>query len=108
MNYSLAEDITPERYRKTLDRALKRIRDFQAQYLVVALGLDTAKGDPTGTWTLAPEDFRLNGAASGALGLPTLFVQEGGYRPRTLGSNARAFFQGGWDGAQQVKAKNRV
>jgi ribosomal protein S18 acetylase RimI-like enzyme len=30
----------------------------------------------------------------GELGLPTVVVQEGGYRTRTLGTNARSFFQG--------------
>jgi acetoin utilization deacetylase AcuC-like enzyme len=35
----------------------------------------------------------------GALGLPTLVVQEGGYRIRTLGANANNFFSGLWDGA---------
>ncbi|MBU2478760.1 MAG: histone deacetylase family protein [Gammaproteobacteria bacterium] len=108
VNYPLAEDSSPERYRKTLERALKRIREYKAQYLVIALGLDTAKGDPTGTWALTPEDFRLNGVAIGASGLPTLFVQEGGYRTRTLGYNARAFFQGVWEGAQQTKAKKSL
>jgi acetoin utilization deacetylase AcuC-like enzyme len=66
----------------------------------VALGLDPAKGDPTGTWTLAAADFRRNGAAIGALRLPTLVVQEGGYRTRSLGANARAFFQGLVEGTE--------
>jgi len=30
----------------------------------------------------------------GELGLPMLVVQEGGYRTRTLGANARHFFEG--------------
>ena len=30
----------------------------------------------------------------GELGLPTLEIQEGGYRTRTLGLNARSFFEG--------------
>ena len=61
----------------------------------MALGLDTAKGDPTGTWSLDREGLsRANGRMIGGLGLPTLVVQEGGYRTRTLGVNARAFFEG--------------
>ena len=66
----------------------------------MALGLDTAKGDPTGTWTLTPDDFAENGRRIGALGLPTLVVQEGGYRTRTLGRNARSFFEGLHKGAR--------
>jgi len=56
--------------------------------------LDPAKGDPTGTWSLRAEDFVANGKMIGELNLPTLVVQEGGYRTRTLGVNARSFFQG--------------
>ena len=108
LNYPLAEDASPERYRKTLGRALARIRDFRPAYLVLALGLDTAKGDPTGTWSLTAADFRRNGLAVGALGLPTLVVQEGGYRTRTLGVNARAFFEGLWEGWQQLKTSRRA
>jgi hypothetical protein len=34
----------------------------------------------------------------GSLRLPTLIVQEGGYRTRSLGTNARHFFLGLWKG----------
>ena len=64
--------------------------------MVVALGLDTAKSDPTGTWSLRAEDFRRNGLAVGGLGRPILVVQEGGYKTRSLGTNARNFFAGLW------------
>jgi hypothetical protein len=63
-------------------------------FLIAALGLDTAKGDPTGTWSLGGADFEWNGRRIGSLRLPTLVVQEGGYRTRVLGVNARRFFQG--------------
>ena len=65
---------------------------------MVALGLDTAKGDPTGTWSLKTADFEQNGRLIGAMRLPTLVVQEGGYNTRKLGVNARAFFIGLWKG----------
>jgi acetoin utilization deacetylase AcuC-like enzyme len=39
-------------------------------------------------------DFENNGREIGALKLPTLVVQEGGYRIRSLGINARSFFTG--------------
>ncbi len=94
LNLPLPETITPERYRETLKKALLAIRKFGANYLVLGLGLDTAKADPTGTWSLVAEDFRQNGRLIGGLDLPILVVQEGGYRTRTLGINARAFFEG--------------
>jgi len=93
-NFPLKEEINGEEYRLTLNRALQKIKIFKPEYLVVALGLDTAKGDPTGTWTLGAKDFYLNGSMIAELGLPSLVIQEGGYRNRVLGINARYFFKG--------------
>jgi len=98
VNYPLAEDITVAQYTQVLARALKRVREFNPAYLIICLGLDTAKGDPTGSWPLVADDFKRNGAMIGALGYSTLVVQEGGYRTRTLGVNARHFFEGLWEG----------
>ncbi len=70
----------------------------------VALGLDPAKGDPTGTWSLGIKDFEANGQLLGAMKLPTLVVQEGGYRTRTLGKNAKHFFRGLVDAAHALPA----
>jgi len=94
LNLPLTERATPARYRRALATALATIREFDPTYVVLSLGLDTAKADPTGTWTLAAEDFRRNGEMIRALDLPILIVQEGGYRTRTLGVNARHFFEG--------------
>lgn len=94
LNLPLPETVSGEKYRKALALAMERIKDFRPTFLVVALGLDPAKGDPTGTWSLAGKDFELNGKMIGAAGLPTLVVQEGGYRTRTLGTNALRFFSG--------------
>lgn len=94
LNLPLPEKLDGEGYRKALALALNRIETFKPAFLIVALGLDTAKGDPTGTWSLTARDFRVNGEAIGSLGLPTVVVQEGGYRTRTLGRNAMSFFNG--------------
>ncbi len=94
LNLPLPEKQDGPQYRRALARALERVAAHRPAALVVCLGLDTAKGDPTGSWTLGPDDLEENGRRIGALGLPTVVVQEGGYRTRTLGRNARAFFQG--------------
>ncbi len=94
LNLALPEVVDGPKYRKSLERAFRRIEEFDPDFLVVALGLDTAKGDPTGTWRLSAKDFEQNGRMIGELGLPTLVVQEGGYRTRSLGVNARNFFLG--------------
>jgi len=99
INYPLAEDIDSHVYREMLEKALKQIARFRPEFLIVLLGLDTARGDPTGSWNLRARDFERNGEIIGELDLPTLVVQEGGYSTRVLGSNARHFFQGLWKGA---------
>lgn len=94
LNITLPEKIDAKRYASALDEAMRRIEAFAPAFLIVALGFDTGKGDPTGTWPLSPEDFAANARRIARPGLPTLVVQEGGYRTVTLGANARAFFTG--------------
>jgi acetoin utilization deacetylase AcuC-like enzyme/GNAT superfamily N-acetyltransferase len=98
INYPLPEYITAEKYRSTLATALKRIKAYQPDYLIVCLGLDTAKSDPTGTWEHSAEDFFKIGHLIGKQKYALVVVQEGGYRTQTLGNNARQFFQGLWEG----------
>ena len=98
LNIPLPEVQDGKQFRVALSNAITAIREFSPKFLVVCLGLDPAKGDPTGTWSLGAEDFKLNGLMIGEMNLPTLVVQEGGYRTRTLGVNARNFLQGMMDG----------
>jgi acetoin utilization deacetylase AcuC-like enzyme/GNAT superfamily N-acetyltransferase len=107
LNMPLPEHVDGDAYRRVLARALERIAKFAPTFLVVSLGLDVVRGDPTGSWSLSARDLLLNGRMVGALGLPTLVVQEGGYRTRTLGVNARNFFQGLWQGAHRREAEPR-
>lgn len=104
VNLPLPESVTVERYQKTLRAALARIVEFRPVSIVLSLGLDTAKADPTGTWSLRAEDFQRNGTLIGAINIPTLVVQEGGYNTRNLGTNARHFFSGLWEGRRVAKS----
>ncbi len=101
LNLALPEAVDGQAYRKSLTLALRRIEAYGPQFLIVALGLDPAKGDPTGTWSLTVKDFAANGRMIGGLGLPMAVIQEGGYRTQTLGKNALAFFRGLVAGASQ-------
>ncbi len=96
-NFPLKEELDGKEYRLTLGKALLIIRKFKPDYLIIALGFDTAKGDPTGTWKLTIKDFSMNGKMIAGLRLPTLFIQEGGYKTRVLGINARYFMKGFYD-----------
>lgn len=94
LNIPLPEKLDGDGHAKALRRAIARISEFKPAFLVVSLGFDAAKGDPTGTWSLLPADFQREGRLIAELNLPTLVVQEGGYRTVSLGANARAFFTG--------------
>ncbi|MGE4443278.1 MAG: histone deacetylase family protein, partial [Desulfomicrobium sp.] len=104
-NYALPEEMDGDGYAEVLRRALGFIRDFDPAFLVLCLGLDPAKGDPTGTWRLQAKDFFLNGKLIGALGRHTVVVQEGGYRIRSLGVNAGNFFQGLFEGSRLARSR---
>ena len=104
VNFPMPEHLDGPGHLAVLDKALKRIARFDPAFLVVALGLDPAKNDPTGSWSLIARDFENNGRAIGALNLPTLVVQEGGYRIRSLGVNARSFFTGLWTAMREAAA----
>ena len=99
VNIPLPEILSPEDYIQELTEILKRVKRFRPTYLVVPLGLDTAKEDPTGSWSMEAPDFETVGGLIGALNLPTLVVQEGGYDTRVLGTNAVHFFKGLWSAA---------
>lgn len=94
INYPLPSSTTGSQYQKTLRLALEKITEFNPAYCVLALGLDTAKGDPTGSWKFIAKDFIENGRLVGSLKRPTLVVQEGGYDTQVLGKNAKSFFEG--------------
>lgn len=100
LNVPLPEGVDGQAYRQALVKLVRRAEEFTPAFIVVALGLDTAKNDPAGTWLLQARDFRQNGQIIGSLRLPTLVVQEGGYNLRTLGINARHFFEGLWEAQQ--------
>jgi acetoin utilization deacetylase AcuC-like enzyme/GNAT superfamily N-acetyltransferase len=105
VNFPGPERLDGPGYRRRLRLALARVRRFRPTYLVVALGLDAARGDPTGSWSLGADDFERNGRMIASLRLPTLVVQEGGYRTRTLGTNARQFFTGLWKATYRSDAR---
>jgi acetoin utilization deacetylase AcuC-like enzyme len=61
------------------------VRERSAAALVVPLGVDAAAGDAQSPLAVTAAGFRAAGRALGALGLPTVVVQEGGYDLDTIG-----------------------
>ncbi len=94
LNLPLEENVGELVYLKTLTKALNRIEEFAPTFLVVSLGFDIMKGDPTGSFALTSESMRKIGTAIGYMNMPTLVVQEGGYNLQNLKTGAIAFFSG--------------
>ena len=61
------------------------VRERGAAALVVPLGVDAAGGDPESPLAVTAGGLRAAGRALGALGLPTVMVQEGGYDLDAIG-----------------------
>ncbi len=94
LNLPLPRKTDDAGYLKTLDTALDRITSFGADVVVVALGLDAFEGDPFQGLAVTTPGFARIGTAIAALGLPTLFVQEGGYICDGLGDNLTSVLSG--------------
>ena len=91
-NFPLLQGRDEKQYLEVLDKALAIIRRFQPSWLVVSLGLDIMKGDPTGTFKITPAGMGEIARRIGQLGYPTLVVQEGGYSVQNLRTGSKAFF----------------
>lgn len=68
-----------------VDRLAGAVSAFGATALVVSLGVDAAGDDPESPLLITRDGYHEAGATLGALGLPTVAVQEGGYHLETLG-----------------------
>ena len=79
VNYPLPWGTGFPAWSEALEDACKRVADYAPDVLLVSLGVDTFKGDPISKFRLESDDFTAYGARIARLGLPTLFVMEGGY-----------------------------
>lgn len=94
LNLPLPAGTQADTWLAALDAACARAAAHRPDALVVSLGLDTFAGDPISKFALQSEDFLRVGARLGRLGLPTVFVLEGGYAARELGVNAVNVLEG--------------
>jgi acetoin utilization deacetylase AcuC-like enzyme len=81
-------------YMQALARAKTAIDAFAPGALVVALGLDASEHDPLKGLSVTTLGFRRIGQAIARMGLPTVFVQEGGYLSDILGANLTSVLAG--------------
>jgi acetoin utilization deacetylase AcuC-like enzyme len=93
-NVPLAPGTGDEHWVETVAALAAWARDGGARALVVSLGVDAAAGDPESPLRVTPDGFRRAGRALGALRLPTVVVQEGGYDLETIGGLVREALTG--------------
>jgi acetoin utilization deacetylase AcuC-like enzyme len=77
-----------------LETACVKMAGFSPQALVVSLGVDGFSGDPRSHFGLSSGDFLRIGERIGFLGLPTVFVFEGGSVVPELGINVVNVLEG--------------
>ncbi|MCJ8141600.1 histone deacetylase family protein [Ancylobacter sp. A5.8] len=93
-NYPLPWGTDFARWSEALAAASARIATFAPDALIVSLGVDTYQGDPISRFRLDSPDYLRMGAMIAGLGLPTLFVMEGGYAVEAIGVNVANTLEG--------------
>ncbi len=94
VNYPLPPGTDYGAWKLALRDGLQQIRDFAPQRLVVSLGVDTFENDPISFFKLKSDDYTDYGQLIAELGLPTLFVMEGGYAVEEIGVNTANVLKG--------------
>ena len=93
-NYPLAAGSAWDRWSAALELACTEIEGYDADVLVISLGVDTFKNDPISQFKLDSPDYLRMGERIARLGKPTLFVMEGGYAVEEIGINAVNVLEG--------------
>ena len=94
INYPMRAGADFQTWHHALEDACIRIGDYAPDAVVVSLGVDTYKEDPISFFKLESDDFMTYGARIEKIGLPTLFVMEGGYAIGEIGINTANVLQG--------------
>jgi acetoin utilization deacetylase AcuC-like enzyme len=94
LNVPLARGTTGAQWFAALETACLKMAGFAPQALVVALGVDGFQGDPRSHFGLSGDDFLRIGERIGYLGLPTVFVFEGGSSVAGLGTHVVNVLEG--------------
>jgi acetoin utilization deacetylase AcuC-like enzyme len=87
-NYPLPFETAWEQWSAALEDGCRKVTAYAPDVVLVSLGVDTFEKDPISRFKLKSEDYPKIGRRIAALGLPTLFVMEGGYAVEEIGVNA--------------------
>lgn len=95
INVPLPEGTRGDAYLRALEEhVLPAVRQFEAEAIVVAAGVDAYVRDPVGNLALTTRDFSRIGRCLGQLERPCCIVQEGGYYTPDIGANVVALLDG--------------
>ena len=98
VNYPMPFGTAWKQWSAALEDACQKLVAYRPDIVVVSLGVDTFEKDPISKFKLKTEDYPRIGKRIAALGLPTLFVMEGGYAVEEIGVNAVGVLTGFEDG----------
>jgi acetoin utilization deacetylase AcuC-like enzyme len=93
-NLPLAAGTDDAAYLAALGLAERRIAAFAPEALVVSLGVDAHRDDPSQGLMLSDDGFARIGERLAAFGLPTVLIQEGGYNLDRVGASVAAVLDG--------------
>lgn len=94
VNLPLPPGTADAEWLQSLEQLMAAVTARGSEALVVSLGVDAAADDPESPLCITPDGFRAAGRLLGTLGLPTVFVQEGGYDLPRLGPLVLHVLQG--------------
>ena len=87
-NYPMPSGTAWDGWNASLEDACRHLSAFGPDVVVVSLGVDTFEKDPISQFKLKTADYPRIGRRIAKLGLPTLFIMEGGYAVDEIGVNA--------------------
>ncbi len=94
LNYPLFPNTSYKEWLNAFIDVLKQIKNFNPDYLLISLGVDTFESDPISFFKLKTPNFYDIGQKLSSLNLPTLFVMEGGYAIDEIGVNTVNILKG--------------
>ncbi|MCC3859995.1 histone deacetylase family protein [Pseudemcibacter aquimaris] len=95
INYPLPLGSGDDPFMECVEDAMKKIKNFGAEVVVIALGLDAYEGDPFAGLAVTTEGYnQMAKIIASYTDTPILMVQEGGYICDELGDNLVSFLRG--------------
>jgi len=88
INFPMPFGTAWDKWSEALEQGCRKVAAYAPDVLIVSLGVDTFERDPISQFKLTSADYPKIGARVKKLGLPTLFVMEGGYAVAEIGVNA--------------------